>query len=40
MIKFITDAIAEGRTPKKTVNDSIILRHGKEHKVLVSTAGN
>ena len=40
MINFITDAIAEGRTPKKTVNDSIILRQGRAHKVLVTTAGN
>ena len=40
MIKFITDALAEGKAPKKTVNDSVILRQGKEHKVLVSTAGN
>jgi len=40
MRRFITDAVEEGKEPKRTVNESIILRQGREHKVLVSTAGN
>ena len=40
MRRFITDAIAEGSALKKTANDSVILRYGREYEVLVSTAGN
>ena len=40
MRKFITQAIEQGRTPKRTGNESIILRNNNEFRVLVSTVGS
>ena len=40
MRKFITEAIEQGRTPKRTGNESIILRNNNEFRVLVSTVGS
>ena len=40
MRKFVTDAINSGRTPKRTANESIILRNNNEFRVLVSTVGS
>ena len=40
MQTFIERAITKKAVPKKTPNESIILRDGSHHRVLVSTAGN
>ena len=39
MIQFLNKAIDANSQPRKTANDSILLRHGKQHKVLVNTSG-
>ena len=39
MLQFLNKAIDGNSQPRKTVNDSILLRHGKQYKVLVSTSG-
>ena len=40
MQTFIEKAIAKQVVPKKTPSESVILRDGSQHRVLVSTAGN
>ena len=39
MISFLNKAIDANSRPKKTVNDSVLLKHGKQYKVLVNTSG-
>ena len=41
MQQFIEKAIERGTKPRKTANESVILRgEGRDYKVLVSSAGN
>jgi len=40
MIQFLNKAIEANNRPKKTPNDSILLRHGNQYKTLVSTSGS
>ena len=40
MIRSITYAIQENARPRKTPNDSILLKHGRTYKVLVNATGN
>ena len=39
MIQFLNKAIEANNRPRKTPNDSILLRHGSSYKTLVSTSG-
>ena len=38
MSQFLNKAIESNSRPRKTPNDSILLRHGKQYKVLVNTS--
>ena len=40
MLKFITDAIEGNARPRKTPNDTILLKHGRNYKVLVNATGS
>ena len=40
MIKFLQKAIEAGARPRKTANDSVLLRHGSNYKQLVNTSGS
>ena len=39
MIQFLNTAIDANVQPRKTPSDSVLLRHGKQYKVLVNTSG-
>ena len=39
MFQFLNDAIEANSRPRKTANDSVLLRHGGKYKVLVNTSG-
>ena len=39
MLRFLNQAIESNSRPRKTANDSILLRHGTQYKVLVNTSG-
>ncbi len=40
MIKFLNEAIDANARPRKTANDSVVLRHGSNFKMLVNTSGS
>ena len=40
MIKFLQQALEAGARPRKTANDSVVLRHGSNYKQLVNTSGS
>ena len=39
MLQFLNQAIEANVRPRKTPNDSVLLRHGKQYKTLVNTSG-
>ena len=39
MLQFLNQAIEANSRPRKTPNDSVLLRHGGKYKVLVNTSG-
>ena len=39
MLQFLNKAIESNGRPRKTPNDSVLLRHGRQYKVLVNTSG-
>ena len=40
MIRFLEKAIEAQARPRKTANDSVVLRHGSNYKMLVNTSGS